>query len=67
MAVLLNGKLKYIGNHIYYHFTDEFGCRQRLSLALKVDSDHPSSPGILQKYDKRIDYAFKSFIGDFRL
>lgn len=31
------GKLRYHGSHVYYHFTDQHGKEQKLSLKLKVD------------------------------
>jgi len=37
MTIDLSGNLKYLGRHIYYHFTDQWGARQRVSLRLKVD------------------------------
>lgn len=37
MTIDLSGKLKYLGKHVYYHFSDQFGARQRISLRLKVD------------------------------
>ncbi len=47
MRVLLNGRLKYIGNHVYYHFTDELGCYQRLSIKIKVDKIEKNTNGEL--------------------
>jgi site-specific recombinase XerD len=49
MKLILAGKLKYLsgkkGHAIYYHFTDQFGARQRISLKTKVDSPGKNKNG----------------------
>lgn len=45
MRVLLNGRLKYVGNRIYYHFSDQYGAYNRISLKIKVDKPEKNNKG----------------------
>jgi integrase len=50
MNIALQGKLKYItgkkGSSVYYHFTDNYHCRQRIALGITVNNPEKNKKGV---------------------